>query len=208
MCEIMIDLEEINEATLKDSIQTLLLPFLEDKKHTILLVDDEENNLQFLKRTLRSKYSILTAQNGQEALEVLAQHNDDISLVISDQRMPNMQGTEFMKILTSKNLRLLRRTVRDIVRRGTSATKTKDIWPSVVEVEEKYIETFRNKVDYYVNTTHEYELGVYKKEIEKFLEEGKIAKEELLFTNFLDAVDGVDKSLIPDTSLMWEFVDK
>lgn len=104
----MIDLEEINENTLKDSIQTLLLPFLEEKKHTILLVDDEENNLQFLKRTLRSKYSILTAQNGQEALDVLSQHNDDISLVISDQRMPNMQGTEFMKILTSKNPNIIK----------------------------------------------------------------------------------------------------
>lgn len=112
------------------------------------------------------------------------------------------------EILTSKNLRLLRRTVRDIERRGTSATKTKTIWPSVVEVEEKYIEVYRNKVDYYVNTTHEYELGVYKAEINKFLKEGKIKEEELLFSNFLDAVDEVDKGLIPDTSLMWEFVNK
>lgn len=112
------------------------------------------------------------------------------------------------EILTSKNLRLLRRTVRDIERRGTSATKTREMWPGVVEVEEKYIEIFRNKVDYYVNTTHEYELGVYKGEIEKFLKEGKIKEDEVLFKNFLDAVDVVDKDLIPDTSLMWEFVDK
>ena len=112
------------------------------------------------------------------------------------------------EILTSKNLRLLRRTVRDIQRRGTSASKTKEMWPGVVEVEEKYIETFRNKVDYYVNTTHEYELGVYKAEIKRFLAEGKIKEDEVLFSNFLDAVDEVDKALIPDTSLMWEFVDK
>lgn len=112
------------------------------------------------------------------------------------------------EILTSKNLRLLRRTVRDIVRRGTSATKTKEIWPSVVDVEEKYIEIYRNKVDYYVNTTHEYELGVYKGEIERFLAEGKMTEEEVLFKSFLDHVDVIDKKLIPDTSLMWEFVDK
>lgn len=112
------------------------------------------------------------------------------------------------EILTSKNLRLLRRTVRDIERRGHTATKTKELWPSVVEAEEKYIETFRNKVDYYVNTTHEYELGVYKAEINRFLKEGKITEEELIFKNFLDAVDEVDKKLIPDTSLMWEFVNK
>lgn len=110
MCEIMLelDLDKINENTLSDSIQSLLLPFLEDKKHTILLVDDEENNLQFLKRTLRSQYSILTAQNGEEALDVIAKHNDEISLVVSDQRMPNMQGTEFMKILTAKNPNIIK----------------------------------------------------------------------------------------------------
>ena len=112
------------------------------------------------------------------------------------------------EILTSKNLRLLRRTVRDIVRRGTSATKTMTMWPSVVDAEETYIEKYRNKVDYYVNTTHEYELGVYKKEINKFLAEGKIKPEEVIFNTFLECVDDVDKSLIPDTSLMWEFVDK
>jgi len=40
-------------------------------KHTILVVDDEENNLQLLKRTLRRKYNIITATNGLEALKML-----------------------------------------------------------------------------------------------------------------------------------------
>ena len=112
------------------------------------------------------------------------------------------------KIMSTKNLRLLRRVVRDIQRRNTPAEKTIQMWPEVTDVEEKYIEPFRTKVDYYVDTTQEYELGVYKGEVERFISDGKIKREEVPFYEFLEQVDEIPKSLIPDTSLMWEFVDK
>jgi len=66
------------------------------EKHTILIVDDEVNNLQFLKRTLRRNYNILTANDGLEALKVVEHEGPNISLIISDQRMPNMSGTDFL----------------------------------------------------------------------------------------------------------------
>lgn len=112
------------------------------------------------------------------------------------------------KNLTSKNLRLLRRTIRDIKRRNTSASKTIEMWPEVVEVEEKYIEPFRTKVDYYVDTTQDYELGVYRAEAERFVEEGKIKPDEIPFYDIVGSVDPISKDYIPATSLMWEFVDK
>ncbi len=65
--------------------------------NTILLVDDEINNLQLLKRALRGKYNILTACQGEEGLEVLKQNLDKVSLIISDHKMPVMEGTEFLK---------------------------------------------------------------------------------------------------------------
>jgi response regulator RpfG family c-di-GMP phosphodiesterase len=65
-------------------------------RHTILLVDDEEDNLQLLKRTLYRDYNILTAMDGVEALNVLEKEGKNISLIVSDQRMPNMTGTEFL----------------------------------------------------------------------------------------------------------------
>ena len=55
--------------------------------HTVLLVDDEVNNLQLLKRTLRGKYNILTASNGKEGLEVLENNVDRISLIVSDHKI-------------------------------------------------------------------------------------------------------------------------
>lgn len=65
-------------------------------KHIVLIVDDEPDNLALLRRTLRSQYEVLTATNGKEALDIVNQRGNEISLIISDQKMPLMQGTEFL----------------------------------------------------------------------------------------------------------------
>ena len=76
---------------------------------TILLVDDEVNILNALKRTLRPDgYTILTANSGEEGLALLAKH--EVGIIISDQRMPHMSGVEFLrkvKILYPKTLRIV-----------------------------------------------------------------------------------------------------
>ena len=67
---------------------------MNEDKHTVLFVDDEENILNSLKRLLRKEgYRLLTASSGPEALELLGKN--DVHVVISDQRMPDMSGTEF-----------------------------------------------------------------------------------------------------------------
>lgn len=72
------------------------------EKHTILIVDDEDNNLQLLKRSLRRSYVVLTARNGQEALNIVNTVGSEISMIISDQRMPEMQGVDFLKEVSQK----------------------------------------------------------------------------------------------------------
>jgi len=69
-----------------------------DKKRTILLVDDEEYNLTALDNLLSRDYAILTAGDGEEALDLIKSMDDPrkICLIISDQRMPNMSGVEFL----------------------------------------------------------------------------------------------------------------
>lgn len=62
---------------------------------TLLLVDDEENTLRSLVRLLRHDgYHILTAASGAEGLEELAKHRAGV--ILSDQRMPGMSGTDFL----------------------------------------------------------------------------------------------------------------
>ena len=68
---------------------------MNDYQHTVLCVDDEENILHSLKRLLRKEgYRLLTATSGAKGLKVLKEN--DVHLVISDQRMPEMSGTEFL----------------------------------------------------------------------------------------------------------------
>ena len=65
------------------------------EQHTVLCVDDEQNILHALKRLLRKEgYRLLTAGSGTEGLEIIKEY--DVHLVISDQRMPEMSGTEFL----------------------------------------------------------------------------------------------------------------
>jgi diguanylate cyclase (GGDEF)-like protein len=62
---------------------------------TLLLVDDEEHVIAALERLLRyDGYRILRANSGRQGLEMLARH--EVGVVISDQRMPEMSGVEFL----------------------------------------------------------------------------------------------------------------
>jgi response regulator RpfG family c-di-GMP phosphodiesterase len=76
---------------------------------TILLVDDEANITSALKRTLRRDgYNILTANSGAEGLDLLGVH--EVGVIISDQRMPQMTGVEFLrkvKALYPKTFRIV-----------------------------------------------------------------------------------------------------
>jgi len=69
---------------------------MSEKPYTILCVDDERNILEILKRLFRKEtYRVLTALSGTEGLQILREN--DVNIVISDQRMTEMQGTEFLK---------------------------------------------------------------------------------------------------------------
>jgi len=68
---------------------------------TLLFVDDEANILTALKRLFRPYgYNILVAEGGQAALELLQQQ--PVDLVISDMRMPGMDGAEFLELVATQ----------------------------------------------------------------------------------------------------------
>jgi serine phosphatase RsbU (regulator of sigma subunit) len=66
-----------------------------DPIYSILYIDDEENNLISFKSTFRRDYHIHVASSGEEGLELMEKNN--IQLVITDQRMPDMTGIEFLE---------------------------------------------------------------------------------------------------------------
>lgn len=74
---------------------------MNEHQHTVLCVDDEQNISHSLKRLLRKEaYRLLTASSGAEGLKLLEEN--DVHLVISDQRMPEMSGTEFLSIVKER----------------------------------------------------------------------------------------------------------
>jgi len=68
---------------------------MKEKKFTILYIDDEPHNLRTFKATFKWEYKILTVQSAFDGFDIL--ENNSIDLIISDQRMAGLSGTEFFK---------------------------------------------------------------------------------------------------------------
>ncbi len=69
-------------------------------KYKILYVDDEEVNLRLFKNTFRRDFDILLANSAKEGLLILEKNKIDV--VITDQRMPEMTGVEFLEIVNER----------------------------------------------------------------------------------------------------------
>src|SRR5205085_10455374 len=67
----------------------------ESKEYNVLYVDDEVNNLNSFRAALRRNYSVFTAISGEEGIEIITKN--DIHVVVTDQRMPNMTGVQFLQ---------------------------------------------------------------------------------------------------------------
>jgi response regulator RpfG family c-di-GMP phosphodiesterase len=68
------------------------------EKHKILYVDDEPTNLLLFEINLKKRFHVLTAESGKDGLEILQSH-PDTALVVSDMKMPGMNGLEFIQAL-------------------------------------------------------------------------------------------------------------
>jgi len=66
------------------------------KKHTILVVDDEEMFIEYIQRVMSDEnYNIITVDSGQEGLDIL--EKQQVSMVISEYEIPLMNGLEFLE---------------------------------------------------------------------------------------------------------------
>ncbi len=79
------------------------------QKTTVLAVDDNPAALRLLESMLeREKYSVLTAVDGLDALEVMEEHGEDIDIILLDRMMPRMDGIVFcQKIKADHRFRLI-----------------------------------------------------------------------------------------------------
>lgn len=73
-------------------------------KHKILIVDDSEFNRKVLSSNLCDEYDIIEANNGLAALEIIEKDYSNISLMILDIMMPELNGIELLKILNERKI--------------------------------------------------------------------------------------------------------
>lgn len=75
-------------------------------KISVLFVDDELQNLESFKATFRRDFQVYTCISVPDALELLK--NQEVQIVLSDQRMPGMTGVEFFEIIQKEYPELIR----------------------------------------------------------------------------------------------------
>ncbi|HPR33853.1 MAG TPA: response regulator [Prolixibacteraceae bacterium] len=69
-------------------------------RKSILYIDDEEINLRVFKNTFRRDYTIFTARSAKDGMKIL--ENQSIDLIITDQRMPDITGVQFLSMVQEK----------------------------------------------------------------------------------------------------------
>ena len=82
--------------------------FYDYKKFAILYVDDEEKSLKYFVRAFEDQFRILTATNAQDGFKLLEQHQDDIGLLMTDQRMPGEKGVWLLERARQLRPRIIR----------------------------------------------------------------------------------------------------
>lgn len=156
----------------------------EKKNFNLLYVDDEISNLKIFKISFRRFYNVFTAENGNDAIEIL--RNEDIHLIITDQKMPEMTGTELLE-------------------------KTREEFPDVIKIiltgfsDIESIVRAVNKCGIYKYVTKPYDQGELKFSIDKGLENFNLKKEK---NGLLDELAEANKELESKVELRTQELQK
>ncbi|MGL1886348.1 MAG: response regulator [Reichenbachiella sp.] len=142
-----------------------------DDKYTILYVDDEESNLRIFRMAFKREYNVMTAMGGHEAIEML--RNNDIQCLITDQKMPEMTGTELLERVLPE--------FPDVIR--MILTGFADIEAIVKAV---------NKCGIYKYITKPWDKGEMKLTIDKALETYELKSDKM---NLIDELEKANSSL-------------
>lgn len=114
------------------------------------------------------------------------------------------------KLLSSRQIRLMRRALRDEVFRNSDIKRTLHFWTGVVQAEEKYLYAYKPLADIILATLHAYEVGVYRNRFLKMATQVDESCEN--YDYFMKTVRAaekftpVPKSTVPSSSLINEFI--
>lgn len=115
-------------------------------------------------------------------------------------------------LLNKRNLRLIRRMIRDYKHRNSSVENTLTMWQGVLSGEGKFLFPFESYADTKINSFHAYETCIFKNEALRLLSEVRsdsvhIEKVKEI-KNALELFNSIDMSLLPEKSLLNEFLSR
>ncbi len=115
-------------------------------------------------------------------------------------------------LFTKRDLRLIRRTVRDFQFRNSPVENTFDMWENVLEGEQKYLAPYKYCADILIDSIHNYEPCVFKNralELFKTVSEDSVwYNETQRLTEKLIQFETIPETFVPETSLLREFLGK
>lgn len=73
-------------------------------RRTILIADDDEMNLDILRQVFENDYTVVTAQDGSDAIEAIVEYSDDICCILLDMVMPVFSGYQILQYLRTTHV--------------------------------------------------------------------------------------------------------
>ena len=113
---------------------------VEEKKINVLYVDDEIDNLNAFKAVFRRDFEVFIAESANEGMKIIENKENDIHIVLTDQRMPNITGVEFLASLVKDFPQIMRvlvtgyadlATVIDAINKGEVYRYVSKPWDNV-----------------------------------------------------------------------------
>ncbi len=113
-----------------------------------------------------------------------------------------------VRILSGRKIRFVRRMVRDSIYRDATAERTLDMWPGVLQGEEKYLYPYRKYADIDFDTFHQSELCIMRRYAEKLISKELAEKNPYAKTvlSALTSVEPISEGILPNDSLLREFI--
>ena len=172
----------------------------------------------FLSRTRKKEYAHLDTTDGIVIIEGLHALNPILLEGVKDRKTFKVYISVNTPILhddgsvalSSRQIRLIRRSLRDVAYRGSDIYHTLKLWTAVVDGERKYLYAYKDTADVMISTLHPYELGVFRDGFLKMIE--NLTPDTENYEYVMRARQGISKiisvssSVVPETSLLREFL--
>ncbi len=112
------------------------------------------------------------------------------------------------RILPTRDIRLLRRMIRDYKYRGHSPEKTISMWQAVCDGEDKYIKIFKPNADLLLDTSFSYEILIMHSALEdfrQFADDSENGRRLARLLKVFDNIDYLNMGMLPENSMLCEF---